>query len=448
MPTKSQREAGWPLRFVADADVAAINPGYDTKNGQSYPFVSMDDVRDGCRGIAGFSSRLHDSSGYTVFKNGDTIFAKITPCTENGKIALVRELPGDVGLGSTEFIVLSPRTSIIPEFLYYQLIRGDVRALCASLMEGSTGRQRVPTSIFRKRVRIPVPASLGEQCAVAAALAMFDYSISATETAIAAAQRLQRGLMRKLLVGRIRADGIARTDREFTIHPKLGMVPRGWEATKGRSLFKLHGAYFPGALSFVSEPHRADCLFMKVDDFNNPLNAMRIVRTEISLYLGEHAARFKTCAPGWLVIAKRGAAITHNRVRLLARTTLLDPNLMAIQMLGGHSAEYFRYLLTHMNLSRFLEVSSVPQLNNKDLYPRWFAMPPPPEQTEIVERLNGVSDLIEAKRAKITALQRVKKSLMQNLLTGRIRLSPEALAALTKTPKTVGAAARNHTAAP
>jgi len=119
-----------------------------------------------------------------------------------------------------------------------------------------------------------------------------------------------------------------------------------------------------------------------------------------------------------------------NRVRLLTRPTLLDPNLMAIQMLGDNSPEYFRCLLTHMNLSRFLEVSSIPQLNNKDLYPRWFIMPPPDEQRAIAERIDAFHDLIRAKESKITALQRLKKSLMQNLLTGRMRLPAETIAAL------------------
>ena len=170
---------------------------------------------------------------------------------------------------------------------------------------------------------------------------------------------------------------------------------------------------------------------MKVDDFNHPSNATCIGRTETSLHFGEHSERFKTCSPGWLVIAKRGAAITHNRVRLLTRPTLLDPNLMAIQMLDDNSPEYFCDLLTHMNLSRFLEVSSIPQLNNKDLYPRWFIMPPPHEQRAIAEQIGALRCLIRAKEAKITALQRLKKSLMQNLLTGRMRLSPEAIAELT-----------------
>ena len=121
---------------------------------------------------------------------------------------------------------------------------------------------------------------------------------------------------------------------------------------------------------------------------------------------------------------------------------------MAIQMLGDNSPEYFCDLLTHMNLSRFLEVSSIPQLNNKDLYPRWFIMPPPSEQRLIAERIDTFRSLIRAKEAKIIALQRLKKSLMQNLLTGRMRLSPELIAELAGNFEDKKVATRDHATTP
>lgn len=185
---------------------------------------------------------------------------KSPPCTENGKIALVRDLPGEIGLGSTEFIVLSARSAILSEFLYFQLIRGDIRALCASLMEGSTGRQRVPTSIFRKRVRIPVPPDLDEQRAVAGALLLFDLHITATKEAIAAAERLQRGLMRELLAGRIRSDGSARDAKEFADDGR-GPLPQTWtwarvkefgEVTTGKTPPRESAAHFLGDIPFIT----------------------------------------------------------------------------------------------------------------------------------------------------------------------------------------------------
>src|SRR5438270_8874136 len=205
----------WPLHYVADPDVAAINSNYAAEVGKSYPFVPMENVREQCEGLAAFESRVLDAGGYTFFKNGDIILAKITPCTENGKVARVQGLPSEVGFGSTEFIIVSPRPLIDERFLYYQLTRGDVRALCTSLMEGTTGRQRVPASIFRKRIQIPVPPDLDEQAAIADALELIDNVVRAARETIAKAERLQKGMMQQLLTGRLKPDGSPRTEKDF-----------------------------------------------------------------------------------------------------------------------------------------------------------------------------------------------------------------------------------------
>lgn len=234
----------WPLRYVADPEVASINPNYKAETGKTYPFVPMENVREQCGGLAGFESRVLDTGGYTFFKNGDILFAKITPCTENGKIARVQGLPAEVGFGSTEFIVVSPSPSVDERFLYYQLTRGDVRALCASLMEGTTGRQRVPTSIFRKRVQIPIPPDRTKQTAVSDALGTVDSAIAAARESIAKAERLQKGLMQQVLTGRVKPDGTGRGKTEFWGHPKAGLVPEGWNVSPLKSLATIQRGKF------------------------------------------------------------------------------------------------------------------------------------------------------------------------------------------------------------
>lgn len=72
-------KTGWQTRYIADPEVAELNPSYRLKQGSEYPFLPMDAVREQVKGIAGFARRVLDSGGYCVFKNGDIIFAKITP---------------------------------------------------------------------------------------------------------------------------------------------------------------------------------------------------------------------------------------------------------------------------------------------------------------------------------------------------------------------------------
>ncbi len=161
---------------------------------------------------------------------------------------------------------------------------------------------------------------------------------------------------------------------------------------------------------------------MKVEDFNAPENRRAIVRTKIGFRAVANRL-FKVLAPGTLVIAKRGAAILKNRVRTTAVPIALDPNLMALQVLPRMRPEFLRYQLEWRNLSRYVEDSGVPQLNNKDLYPRYFLRAPDERQQEIIETVSAAEALEGALIAKCDAFEDLKKSLMHDLLTGRVRVN-------------------------
>ena len=94
--------------------------------------------------------------GYKRFQDGDVFFAKITPCMENGKLAVARGLHNGVGAGSTEFHVLRPSAAIRPDLLAYYLLRDDFRASARSKMKGTAGQLRVPQRFFEAQT-LPVP---------------------------------------------------------------------------------------------------------------------------------------------------------------------------------------------------------------------------------------------------------------------------------------------------
>ncbi len=359
-----------------------------------------------------------------MFRNGDTLFAKITPCTENGKIALVQGLRGEVGLGSTEFIVLSPQAEVTPEFLYFQLIRDDIRALCSSLMEGSTGRQRVPTSIFRKRIKIPVPPCLDEQRAVANALLLFDKHITATQLAIAAAERLQRGLMRELLAGRIRPDGSARAAGEFADDGR-GPLPQTWswarvkefgEVTTGKTPPTESAAHFLGDIPFITPGDMGRAKWIQAVERTLALSGAKLA--------GELPART-------VCVVCIGATI--GKVGITTRPSATNQQINSVLCSDQHSSEYLYYALRHraQHILAIAGVNATPQLNKSEFSKYRLPMPANrDEEDAIAAQLSTFDDLIRAKETKITALQRLKKSLMQNLLTGRMRLTPETIATL------------------
>ncbi len=100
-------------------------------------------------------------SGYTSFKENDVLFAKITPCMENGKAAVARNLTNGLGFGSTEFHVLRPTGAVIPEYLFYFLRQEWFRRAAEAKMTGSVGQRRVPVE-FVENALLPLPP-VGDQ---------------------------------------------------------------------------------------------------------------------------------------------------------------------------------------------------------------------------------------------------------------------------------------------
>jgi len=95
--------------------------------------------------------------GYTYFREGDVLFAKITPCMENGKAAIAKNLVNGIGFGSTEFHVLRPLNEVTPEWIFHFIRQKSFRKIAARYMTGSVGQQRVPKE-FLEKARIPVPS--------------------------------------------------------------------------------------------------------------------------------------------------------------------------------------------------------------------------------------------------------------------------------------------------
>src|SRR5690606_35436822 len=82
--------------------------------------------------------------GYTYFRENDVLLAKITPCFENGKLGIARNLKNGVGFGSSEYIVFRTNEKLIPDYLFYFLSRDQFRKSGEQVMTGAVGHKRVP----------------------------------------------------------------------------------------------------------------------------------------------------------------------------------------------------------------------------------------------------------------------------------------------------------------
>lgn len=156
------------------SDFIDINPLVRIPKNIPISFVEMKDLDPSMRYCE--SSQLKLLSGGSRFINGDTLFARITPCLENGKICQVRNLQNNTGFGSTEFHVLRGKEGVSDtNFVYYLSRWNEVRDHAEHNMEGSSGRQRVPKEAF-DTLYLPLPP-LPEQIRIASILSSLDDKI-------------------------------------------------------------------------------------------------------------------------------------------------------------------------------------------------------------------------------------------------------------------------------
>ncbi|MEU6355644.1 restriction endonuclease subunit S [Streptomyces sp. NPDC047072] len=133
----------------------------------------------------------------TRFQENDVLFAKITPCMENGKIVVARGLTGGRALGSTEFHVLRSRGAVLPEYVMHYLLQRNVRRVAEQHMSGAVGQRRVPRP-YLADLEILVPP-LAEQHRIVAKLDEQLAHIEAGEAAVEAASAKQQPLVDSML---------------------------------------------------------------------------------------------------------------------------------------------------------------------------------------------------------------------------------------------------------
>ena len=176
-------------------EAASVNPPEAALN-QNAPFIPMDSVHVGKRFAQYFEPRGERSGARA--KGGDILFARITPCLENGKVAQVPSYVERCG-GSTEFIVIRGTAVAISDFLYFWATWHETRVRAARLMTGTTGRQRLSASDLGALSLLLPP--LSEQKCIVAVVTDMDVVIHSSEQAVRVAQELRSGLLSSLISG-------------------------------------------------------------------------------------------------------------------------------------------------------------------------------------------------------------------------------------------------------
>lgn len=211
-------------REVRIDEVISFNPSESLKKGEIAKKIAMEQIEPFTRKIANYE--LSEFTGGSKFRNGDTLFARITPCLENGKTAYVNILDdNEVAFGSTEFIVMRKKEKITDDmFVYYLAISPDFRNKAIQSMTGTSGRQRVQQDVLQSH-KIMLPP-LHEQKAIAATLSALDDMIELNNQINKTLEEMAQAIFKSWFV-----DFEPFKDGEFE-ESELGLIPKGWRVVE------------------------------------------------------------------------------------------------------------------------------------------------------------------------------------------------------------------------
>jgi len=260
----------------------------------------------------------------------------------------------------------------------------------------STGQPKV-TQGGIGAISFTYPINNEEQTAIANILSKVDETIAAVQNSIDSAERLKKSLMQNLLTGKMKPDGTFRTPEEFYIDEKFGKVPVGWECDKFKEFAVLQ---------------RGNDL---TDSDVIPGSYPVVKSNGVSIWHNQ----FFIEPPG--VVTGRSGTIGkafYIEERFWAHNTTLY-----VKDFKGNVPKYIYYLILSMDFSRYYAGTTVPTLNRNDIHKLKVIIPSETNvQEQIVDRIDAAISIIQEKQQKMATLERLKKSLMQNLLTGKVRI--------------------------
>ena len=356
-------------------------------------------------------------NGYTQFFDGDVLVAKITPCFENGKGALVRGTLSGVGFGTTELYVLAPTDEIDARFLYYVTASNSFRGLGEASMFGSAGQKRVPEDFVRD-YRVPIPPS-PRQRAIADYL---DHETVRLDRLVTAKERMLELLAerRQVLIATVVAGGIDSAERSESttlgvFHEERIRYEVGTNRGRGReSIAGGDGMSTANSATYCKLKYMAsindevlgeetdqdiDILYV---DIGNIDSSGRI--GEISEYRFEDApsrARRRVRDGDVIISTVRTYLQAIAQIQNPPENMIVSTGFAVVRPLSGFDANYCKYVLREREFLSEVEKRSVgvnyPAINAVDL-----ANIPVP--THPLDQQRAIADYLDRETARLDAL--------------------------------------------
>jgi type I restriction enzyme, S subunit len=408
----------WPL--VRLVDCCTIKPPKSEarkllKGNELVSFVPMRNLGINTKGVIKDEDKaLSDVSGsYTYFAEKDVLLAKITPCFENGKLGIATGLTNHIGFGSSEFIVFRAGCDLFPEYLYYFLLQPSFRETGQAVMTGAVGHKRVPKD-FIENTEIPLPP-IPEQKRIVAildqAFADIEQARALTEQNLKNARELFESYLQQVFSKKINNFN----NRSMSDKTMLTMI----DGDRGKN--------YPKKSEFFSEGH---CLFLSTKNVRS--DGFMFEQTMFIDETLDDLLRKGKLKRNDVVLTTRGTignlalyddSVDYENVRINSGMLILRPNIETIH--PSYLFEIMRSDIVRNQIEAKVSGAAQPQLPVNTL--NTFSFPVPTlldDQIKAVELIKEaeilIKELIRIYNGKLTALDELKKSLLQKAFTGEL----------------------------
>lgn len=413
--------------YRALGDVADTNPetlAANTPRSARFRYIDLSAVEAGFIGWGAVSETTFGSApsrARRIVKASDVLFGTVRPnLKSHGFIG-----PGEQGplVASTGFSVVRARDGVShPSYLFHSLMSSRVTAQAVRDAIGSSYPAVNDSDVRRFQIFLP---SYREQQKIAQILDTLDTAIRETEAIIAKLKAVKQGLLHDLLTRGIDANGELRPPQAEAPHlykeSPVGWIPKEWDVVllddvavrgSGHTPSKSIPSYWNGGIKWVSlaDSHRLDNIY--IDETDKELSALGLANSSAVL----HAAG--------TVVLSRDAGVGKSAV--LARDMAVSQHFMAWRC-GDRLNNLFLYFYLQREKPKFEAIalgSTVKTIGLPFFKSYRVAIPPRAEQDHAVESLMSAERNLSQHLAEAVKLRDLKLGLMDDLLTGRVRVTP------------------------
>ena len=385
----------WEIKRLKN--VSDFNPQNDQSisNFSEVGYLPMERLKNGYM-LPSVINVYNLTQGLTFFKENDIVMAKVTPCFENGNIAIAKNLINNCGFGSSELFIFRVR-NINRKYFFYLLQEEKIKEVCKSTMIGTGGLKRISPT-FMRNLLLPIPTTL-EQQSIATYLEQkcseIDELITLQEEMITKLQSYKQSVITEAVTKGL--------DKNVPLKDSgiewIGEIPEHWKVVKIKYLAKIKSG--------------------------DSISSNELIQAGIyEVYGGNGLMGYcnKNNVNGFNIIIGRVGALCGN-VRLISDSKFITDNALILNCFDNALYPYMYIMLKAANLNNLNTSNAQPLITGSKVLNVSLPIPPLSEQQSIADYLDQkcseIDELISIKQQKIEKLKDYKKSLIFECVTGK-----------------------------